>query len=435
MKVLITGATGLVGSALAAHLRSSGATVDALRRPHDWNPETGYIDCGRLEGVDAVIHLAGENIAAGRWTELRKQKILDSRVRGTDLLARSLASVKRPPKVFISASAIGYYGDRGSTILDESSPAGSGFLAEVCKKWEAATSPAAIAGIRVVQLRTGIVLSRDGGALPQMARPFRFGAGGVLGDGRQFMSWITLQDLCRAFHHVLVTESLRGAVNAVSPEPSTNREFTQALASALHRPALVCVPRFAVRLALGELADALMLASTRVIPANLLQSGFSFEDSDIRIALAKTLSTVTTFHQSQWIARPIEDVFPFFANANNLEQITPPWLRFEILNPNVTMGRGALIDYKLHLHGIPLHWQSEIVEWDPPRRFIDVQRRGPYTLWIHEHRFEALDGGTRVHDVVQYAAPGGELVRKIMIGRDIDSIFNYRKMQLEKHFA
>jgi hypothetical protein len=343
--------------------------------------------------------------------------------------------LKRPPKVFISASAIGYYGNRGSTKLDESSAPGTGFLAEVCKQWEAATSPAANVGIRVVQLRTGIVLSRDGGALPQMARPFRFGAGGVLGDGKQYMSWITLEDLCRAFHHVLVTESLRGAVNAVSPEPSTNREFTQALASTLHRPALVCVPRFAIRLALGELADALMLASTRVNPEKLLQSGFRFEDSDIRIALAKNLSTVSTFHQSQWIARPIEDVFPFFANANNLEQITPPWLRFEMLNPNVSMGRGALIDYKLRLHGIPLHWQSEIVEWDPPHRFVDVQRRGPYTLWIHEHRFEALDGGTRVHDSVQYAAPGGELVRKIMIGRDLDSIFNYRKAQLEKHFA
>jgi uncharacterized protein len=279
------------------------------------------------------------------------------------------------------------------------------------------------------------VLSRDGGALPQIARPFRFGAGGVLGDGRQWMSWITLEDLCRAVHHALVTESLSGAVNAVAPEPSTNRQFTHALATAMHRPAIFCVPRFAVRLALGELADALMLASTRVMPARLLQSGFRFEDSDIRIALAKNLSTVTTFRQSQWIAKPPEEVFPFFANANNLERITPPWLRFEILNPNVNMGRGTLIDYKLYLHGVPLRWQSEIVDWDPPYRFVDVQRRGPYTLWIHEHRFEAGSGGTMVYDTVQYAAPGGELVRKLMIDRDLDSIFNYRKAQLEKHFA
>ena len=435
MKVVITGATGLIGRALTAHLRSLGVTVDPFRRPSDWNPEAGFIHPERLEGVDAVIHLAGANIASGRWTAARKQEILESRVTGTDLLARTLASLQRPPKVFVSASAIGYYGNRGSTTVDESSAAGTGFLAEVCKQWEASTAPAVSAGIRVVRMRTGIVLSRDGGALPQIARPFRFGAGGVLGDGRQWMSWITLEDVCRAFHHTLVTECLSGAVNAVAPEPSTNRQFTRALATAMHRPAIVCVPRFAVRLALGELADALMLASTRVVPARLLQSGFRFEDSDIRIALAKNLSTVTTFRQSQWIAKPLQEVFPFFANANNLERITPPWLRFEILNPNVNMGRGTLIDYKLYLHGVPLRWQSEIVDWDPPYRFVDVQRRGPYTLWIHEHRFEARNGGTMVYDTVRYAAPGGELVRKIMIDRDLDSIFNYRKVQLEKHFA
>lgn len=435
MKVLITGATGLVGRALTTHLRALGLEVKPLMRPLDWDPDSGTIDRKCLEGADAVVHLAGENIASRRWTAATKQRILESRARGTDLLARTVAGLKRPPKVLISASATGYYGDRGSTILDESSPRGDGFLAEVCKQWEAATWAATNAGIRAVRLRTGIVLSRDGGALPLVARPFRFGAGGLLGDGSQYMSWITLHDLCRAYHHVLLSESIEGAVNAVAPAPLTNREFTRALASTVHRPAIVRVPKLALRLALGEMADALLLASTRVRPAKLLQSGFRFEDTDINLALAKNLATISTFRQAQWIAKPVEAVFPFFANAANLEQITPPWLRFEILNPNVRMGRGSLIDYKLRVHGVPLHWQSEIVEWDPPHRFVDVQRSGPYTLWIHEHRFEAQDSGTMVHDTVQYAAPGGALLRKVLIDRDLDEIFTYRKERLERHFA
>ncbi len=435
MKIMITGGTGLVGRELKNFLVSLGHEVDQLSRPADWNPDTGAIHLDRLEAKDAVVHLAGENIASGRWTAARKARIRNSRVDGTKLLVDALAALQRPPKVLVSASAAGYYGNRPGEVLDEQSQAGKGFLPEVCREWEGAASAAAKRGIRVAEMRFGIVLSADGGALPRMLTPFRLGMGGMLGDGRQFMSWITLRDLCRAIDHVIVTESLSGAVNAVSPTPVTNSEFTAALASALRRPALMRVPRFALRLLLGEMADELLLSSIRVVPAKLVKSGFQFEDDDIAIALGKNVGKVSILHKTQWIARRPEEVFPFFANANNLEQITPPWLKFKLLNPVVDVHRGTLIDYKLRLHGVPLSWRSEILEWEPPFRFVDVQRRGPYMLWIHEHRFEPHNGGTLVRDTVQYAAPGGPLVQKLLIDRDLDSIFRYRRDRLEEHFG
>ena len=264
------------------HLKARGYEVHGLIRPRDWDPEQGTIDHKRLQECDAVIHLAGENISSGRWTEAKKKRILESRTRGTRLLAEALAGLSRPPKVLISASAIGFYGNRDNERLSEASPAGEGFLAEVCKAWEAATQPASKRGIRVVTLRIGIVLSSAGGALPKMLLPFRLGVGGVLGSGRQYMSWITLDDLCRVIDHAMTVECLTGPVNTVSPRPVTNKEFTSMLAGAVRRPAIFPVPSAVAHLALGELAGALLLASTRVFPGKLLASGFCFE---IRICL------------------------------------------------------------------------------------------------------------------------------------------------------
>jgi len=347
----------------------------------------------------------------------------------------AIGRLRRPPKVMVCASAIGFYGDRGEEILNEESPAGRGFLPYVCKAWESEALPASSRGTRVVRLRIGVVLSADGGALARMLPPFRLGVGGVLGTGRQYMSWVSLDDLCGIVEHVLLTESLSGAVNAVSPRPVTNREFTQTLAGALGRPALFSVPRCGARVALGELADALLLASTRVLPAKLQASGFGFRHPDLSLAMAHIVPGVSNFNSTQWIGRPPVALFPFFASAGNLDTLTPPWLRFEILNPGAEMRSGALIDYKLRLHGIPLRWQSEIIQWDPPRRFVDVQRHGPYGLWVHDHRFEARDGGTLVHDNVHYCAPGGTLIRKLFVQRDLDRIFSYRRERLEEQFA
>jgi len=435
MKVLLTGATGLVGTALTAGLKGEGHEVVSLRRPDDWNPEKGTINTDRLNGVDAVVHLAGENIASGRWTAARKQRILESRTRGTTLLAETLSRLPAPPRVFVSASAIGYYGNRGDAVLAEDSAAGSGFLSDVCRAWEAATAPAAASGIRTVQLRIGIVLTPQGGALAQMRLPFMLGGGGVLGNGSQYMSWITLDDLCRAIVHILDTPSLEGPVNAVAPGPVTNRAFTRALARALWRPAFLPLPAPAARLALGELADALLLASTRVVPSKLLQSGFAFQDGDLEITLARLLNRVSVLESSQRIARPLDDVFPFFASAGNLDAITPPWLQFQIENPGTAIRKGSMLDYRLKLHGIPIRWRSEILEWDPPYRFVDVQRCGPYSLWYHEHTFRPVDGGTLVQDRVEYAAPGGSLMRRLFIEKDLERIFEFRREKLERIFA
>ena len=302
MRILVTGSTGLIGSVLVPILTAGGHSVVRLvrapPRPGEaeipWDPTAGRIDAAGLEGLDAVVHLAGENIAAGRWTAVRKARIRDSRVQGTRLLAGTLARLSRPPRVLVCASAIGYYGARGEEVLREDSPPGQGFLADLCREWEAASESAAQAGIRVVRLRTGIVLTPRGGALKQMLLPFRLGVGGKIGSGKQYLSWIALDDLLGAFLHALTTESLQGAVNAVAPHPVTNLEFTKTLGRALKRPTVFPVPAFAARLVLGEMADELLLASQRVHPRRLLDSGFRFTlptlDSALRRALAPRLT-------------------------------------------------------------------------------------------------------------------------------------------------
>ena len=287
MKVLVSGSGGLIGAALVQSLRTQGNEVCCLKRGTTsgdtigWDPEAGRLDAGALEGLDAVVHLAGENIAAGRWTPERKQRILASRVQGTQLLSERLASLARRPSVLVCASAVGYYGDCGTEELGEDSPPGRGFLAGVCRAWEEAAEPARAAGMRTARLRFGMVLSAEGGALARILPPFRLGLGGRLGSGEQYLSWISLSDAVRALGHLLERQDLSGPFNAVSPHPCTNAEFTRALAKVLHRPAVCPVPAWALRLALGEMADELLLASTRAMPRRLLASGFSFTHPDL----------------------------------------------------------------------------------------------------------------------------------------------------------
>ncbi len=296
-RVLVSGSTGLIGRSLVAALRAGGDTVVSLvRSPAPppavvWDPLAGTLDPAAVSGFDAVVHLAGEPVAAGRWTAARRAAIRDSRVRGTAALATALAAADRPPGVFVCASGINYYGDRGDAVVDESTPAGPGFLADVCRAWEAAAAP--LAGVcRVVYLRTGLVLAADGGALPMIARPFRLGLGGTVAGGRRYVSWVTLGDTVRAIGHAVGSDRLAAAVNVVAPEPVTNAEFTRALATALGRPAVVPVPAWAVRLAMGQMGVETALTSIRAVPRRLTDDGFRFDHDRIGPALAAVLGRV-----------------------------------------------------------------------------------------------------------------------------------------------
>lgn len=298
MRIAVTGSTGLIGTALVRSLRTDGHTVvPVVRRPVgagedavQWDPSAGTIDAAALDGVDGVVHLAGAGIGDHRWTDEYRRTILDSRVRGTELLAGALAGLDRPPAVLVSGSAIGFYGATGDTEVDETASAGDDFLASVCVAWEGATAAAADAGIRVPLLRTGIVLDRSGGALHKMLPLFRMFAGGRMGSGAQWWSWITIDDEVSAIRWLL-EHDVHGPVNAVAPHPVTNREFTAALATALHRPAFLPVPAFGPRLLLGrDLADSLLFTSQRIAPSVLTDSGFTFAHPTIEGALAAVLA-------------------------------------------------------------------------------------------------------------------------------------------------
>ena len=296
MRIAVTGASGLIGGALLPSLRAGGHEVLRLvrRSPSSgdevrWDPLTKQIDAERLEGLDAVVHLSGENIAAGRWTDAKKARLRSSRVGSTRFLSETLAGLTRKPSVLVSASALGYYGDRGDAWVGETDPPAADFFGQLSVEWEAAAAHAAHAGIRVVHPRTGVVLSPTGGALGKMLRPFRLGVGGVVGSGRQYFSWIALDDVVGVIHHLLARSDLSGPVNASAPEPVTNAELTKTLGRVLGRPTFVPVPAVALRIAFGEVADAL-LASTRMRPERLLETGYRFRFPELEGALRHVLS-------------------------------------------------------------------------------------------------------------------------------------------------
>lgn len=297
MRILICGASGLIGKALTKALEAKGCELllAGRKEPQDeretkWTIEDGFAEPKRLEGLDAVIHLAGESVSALRWTDEKKAAIRSSRVDGTRSVVDALAKLKSRPKVLISGSAVGFYGDRDDEILTESSTSGDNFLAKTCREWEAESRRAEDAGIRTVLLRTGIVLSKDGGALATMLLPFKMGVGGVIGDGKQWMSWISLDDEIRAIEFVLEHEEVRGAVNLVSPNPVTNQEFTSVLGEVLYRPTFIPLPEFAVSMLLGEMGDELLLSSTRAVPARLEQLGFEWQFPELKPALEHALA-------------------------------------------------------------------------------------------------------------------------------------------------
>jgi uncharacterized protein (TIGR01777 family) len=292
MNIEISGASGLIATALIPKLEEEGHIIYKLVRKKTqsdnevfWSPSTAEIDLQKLEGIDAVIHLAGENISSGRWSDNKKSRIMNSRVHGTTVLSEAVSRLKKKPAIFISASAMGYYGNRGDEILTENSSSGDNFVADVCEAWEASIDPKLFDKMRVVMLRIGLVLTDKGGALKQLALPMSLGLGGIVGPGTQYMSWITLEDIIRAIIHILKTDKIKGPVNLVGPDAVTNRVFIKTMASVMKRPALFQLPSFIIRLVFGQMGEELLLSSMRVVASKLKKNGFKYKHNDLAQAL------------------------------------------------------------------------------------------------------------------------------------------------------
>ena len=450
MRVVVTGASGFIGRAVVAALVARGDTVTALSRTPERVAFDGAVrvlrfdpggppDPSPFEGADAVVHLSGE-IVAGRWTPQKKRAIKDSREAGTRTLVASLAACAVRPRTLVSASGVGYYGDRGDEPLLESSPPGSGFLAEVCVAWERESAAAQRLGMRVAWLRQGIVLGLGGGALSAMLPPFRAFAGGPFGNGSQWMPWIHLADDVSLILFAL-DRDVSGPFNAVSPDIATNARFSQALGAALRRPALAYAPGFALHALLGEFASSLLTGQV-VLPDRALNAGFTFGHEMLELALLDILApgerrepATQTFEDSIVVAAPLERAFAFLSDASNLARITPPHLRFRMLTASpVAMHRGAVIEYTLAVRSLQMRWKSLVVDWQPGVRFVDYQLRGPYSLWRHEHRFEPAPTGTLVADRIVYSLPLAPLSGPALplVRGDINRIFAYRRASLPR---
>jgi uncharacterized protein len=455
MRILITGATGLIGRELGKALVERGDSVvclvrdvDAARRRlpfpavcHAWE-HSRAVPAEALSGVDAVIHLAGEPVADRRWSAARKAAIRDSRVLGTRQLVQAVLDHGNRVAVFVHGSASGLHGDRGDELLTAHSARGAGFLADVVQAWEAELRPLAERrpALRVPVVRTGIVLAREGGALAEMLPMFRLSAAGRLGSGRQWMGWIHLDDIVRLFLHALDTGS--GVLEGVAPQPVRNRDFTAALCRALGVIENLPAPPWAVRALFGERAD-IVLGSARLEPMATLASGFGFRFETIGAALDDLLlplrGGVRQRCWEQWLPHGAQTIWPFFCDARNLEVITPSFLGFRVLGLSTPgIGAGTLIDYRLRLHGLPIRWRTRIDTWDAPRRFVDLQERGPYALWHHTHDFIALGAGTLMRDTVRYRLPlgwPGAFAGGHRVDADVGRIFDHRSRCIDERFG
>lgn len=457
MRILITGATGFVGKRLLESLfvKKHFSDIAILSRDCDlarksipfpvdvfeWNPEKGKIDPNALRNVDVVIHLAGENIADGRWSQKRKERILSSRVTSTQLLISEIKKQSKVPAKFISASAVGYYGDTGENEVFENHAKGTDFLAKVCAEWESALTAEKIQGMNCYHLRLGVVLDRDEGALKKMLLPFALGIGGKLGSGNQYMSWVHIDDLINQFVFLIENEGKHSIYNATAPGAVTNEAFTKILGKVLGVPTIFSVPSFGLKVLLGEMAD-MLLTGQRAIPQNFISEGFKFEYSDLETALEKIFyhkkKSEFRLQTNQWINHPLSYSFQFFSDEKNLEKITPPFLHFKVQKKSTQkIMEGTLIDYKLKLHGVPIKWQTKINSFCTNEYFVDEQVSGPYKKWVHKHEFISCKGGTIIRDEVVYQLPFGAIGRLFLspfVKKDINLIFNYRQKKLKSIF-
>jgi uncharacterized protein (TIGR01777 family) len=445
MKILITGATGLIGKEVGKALAEKGHELFVIVRdkkkaqaqlPFPCEIIQGDLNDGpvkdqRLETIEGVINLMGESVVGDRWTDKKKKSIVRSRVDGTRHLIQSLSNRLQ---VFVSGSAIGYYGDRKAEIMTEEQTPGTDFLAQVCVDWE---KEAAKASCRHVFIRTGVVLARYGGALDKMLLPFRLGLGGVLGNGNQWMSWIHLQDIVGLFVMALENPQASGPINGVSPRPVTNRDFSQSLAKSLYRKLGPPIPIFALKALFGEAAVAIV-SSIRGSALRAETLGYEFKFTDIDEAFEDICAPLRTgeeiFYSEQFLPQAPDVVFPYFRDAHNLEELTPPTLSFNIEKVSTPeIQQGTIIDYRLKIHGVSVKWKTEIDEWKPPFKFVDNQIKGPYSLWHHTHEFKAYCGGTLMTDRVRYRLPMGSLgwlFGSPFVKKEVQGIFNFRRQKI-----
>ncbi len=451
----MTGATGLIGKEIGKRLIEGGHELTALVRDVDgarqalpfpaklvkWNVGD-EMSADVMKDVDAIINLAGAPIADGRWTEERKKEILDSRVVGTRSLVAAAIKNKERCKIFISGSAVGFYGHRGDETLDESSERGKGFLADTTVAWEAELAPLEKTPIRQVAIRTSVVFARHGGALAKLLPLFEKGVAGHIGDGQQWMSWIHIDDIARLFVFALENEAVVGPINGTSPEPVRNDRFTVEMARALGKSVFLPVPEIALKLALGEMSTT-VLASQRVLPMKTQQLGFTFEHGHITEALQSICEPLKggqrEIFSEQWLPLKPKDVFPFYCDEKNLESLTPPFLKFHVQGKSTKeIEEGTLINYTLSLHGVPFKWQTRIESWQPESRFVDTQLKGPYQRWYHVHDFIPLGGGTLIRDRVSYKLPLGVLGATLAgwkVTGDVEKIFAHRRKVIDQHFG
>jgi uncharacterized protein (TIGR01777 family) len=459
VKILITGATGLIGKEIGRRLTGAGHEITAVARDvtrarrelpfpariFAWPGMEAPFPLEALEGQEAVIHLAGEPIADGRWTDARKKRIRNSRVQGTNRLVEAIldrSGAASSLKTFVMGSAIGYYGSRGDEALTEESQKGKGFLADVTEAWELEAEALKIRNdVRVVKVRTGVVLSRRGGALVKMLPAFTLGLGGKLGHGQQWMSWIHIEDIARLFGFCVENENVQGVINGVAPEPARNDRFTIELARALGRSVGFPVSETVLKLGLGELATTI-LGSQRALPARAQELGFNFHFPELVGALRELGEPLRggthELVSEQWMPQKPEEIFPFFCDENNLEKLTPPILAFHVLGKNTpVIGEGTLIEYRLKIRGVPTKWRTRIELWKPNECFVDTQEAGPYRYWHHTHEFIPFAGGTLMRDRVLYRLPLGLLGEGLagwLVSRDVEKVFSYRRQVIDTIF-
>lgn len=460
----MTGATGLIGKELGRELAAQGHELYVLVRDPEsaasrlpfpaklisWRTVEGQeLDSQteqQLREIEGVVHLAGEPIAEGRWTDQRKRALRDSRVDLTTRLAKLARGKMSSLRVFVQGSATGFYGDRADEELDASTLGGHGFLPDLVRDWEAAAEAINGSGevkARLVTVRTGVVLSRHGGALAKMLPIFRKSLGARLGlTGGQWMSWIHLTDIVGILRWALENPTVRGVLEGVAPEPVRNRDFTDGLCRNLGVLQGPPVPELALRALYGEMASILM-ESCRVLPRRTLELGYHFQFPNFSSAIEELVAPLRnrTYEkrEEQWVPVPVEKLWPYFCDEKNLEELTPPILKFEVLGkstPNIQSG--TLIDYRLSLNGVPFGWKTLIENWEPNKKFVDRQLKGPYSLWHHTHEFVPLAGGTLMRDRVLYRLPFGvlgDLVASWKVVRDVDLIFKYRRKVIHEKFG